>query len=178
MEKYDELLNFNKDSVYVKAREHLFISAHLTSKSINVQQAEEMYKVLDKILEEYPHMKIVVGMDANHFIKEHGKFTRFPISEKDVTTRKKRTFIQLQYNKSNKLVEEVKDLLVSNLEITKGKIETIEQTVVSSELIPNDIHPFDHFVVKATVKIHVERSKSVGSKKLSNSGVSIGKSRG
>lgn len=83
--------------------------------------------------------------------------------------------MQLQYNKSNKLVEEVKDLLVSNLEITKGKIETIEQNVVSSELIPNDSHPFDHFIVKSTVKIHVERSKSVGSKKLSNSGVSIGK---
>ena len=46
-EKYDELLNFNQDSVYVKSKDHLFISAHLTSKSTNVLQAEEMYKVLD-----------------------------------------------------------------------------------------------------------------------------------
>ena len=61
-------------------------------------------------------------MDANHFIKAHGKFHRFPESEKDVTTRKKRTYIQLQYNKSNKLIEEVKDLLVTNLSISKGKI--------------------------------------------------------
>lgn len=118
-------------------------------------------------------MKIILGMDANHFIKQHGNFSRFPISEKDVTTRKKRTFIQMQYNKSNKLVEEVKDLLVSNLEITKGRIETIEQSVISSQLTPNDSHPFDHFIVKATVKVKVERSKSLGAKKLSLSRGSV-----
>lgn len=48
-EKYDKLLNFNQDSVYVVSKDHLFVGVHLSSKSNNVQQAEEMYKVLDQI---------------------------------------------------------------------------------------------------------------------------------
>ena len=110
----------------MKSKDHLFISAHLTSKSANVEQAEQMYEVLNRILTEYPNLKIVVGMDANHFLKARDSFHTFPAEAKDITTRKKRSYFQPQFNKANKLVEEVKDLLLSNLPIKQGKVETIE----------------------------------------------------
>ena len=164
--------------MYVKSKDHLFISAHLTSKSTNVEQATQMYDILTRILNESPNTKIIVGMDANHFLKAKDQFHTFPNAENTITTRKKRTFLQPQFNKANKLVEEIKDLLLSNLTIKNGSVETIEGKPGSEELLPNDSHPYDHLIVKGKISIPVieERSKSLGLKKsrvgeLGNSGV-------
>lgn len=61
-------------------------------------------------------------MDANHVLKTHKRFNLFPFNPHDITTRKRRTYIQLQYHKSDKLVEETKDYLLTNLSISKGVI--------------------------------------------------------
>ena len=60
-------------------------------------------------------------MDANHFISEpklKGNFKLVPYYREEVTTHKKRTFIQAQLNKADQTVKEVKDHILTNLEIT------------------------------------------------------------
>lgn len=44
--KFGQQLNFNNDSTYFLTKSYLLISAHLTSKSNNVDQAKEMFKTL------------------------------------------------------------------------------------------------------------------------------------
>lgn len=59
-------------------------------------------------------------MDANHFIAEpqmKGNFKLVPYSADQSTTNKKRTFIQAQLNKADKPINEVKDHLLTNIEI-------------------------------------------------------------
>lgn len=68
-----------------------------------------------------------------------------------MTTAKKRTMMQFQFHKSDILVEEAKDYLISSFDLKEGKIETITQHESSNKLLPNDDHPFDHFVVSAKI---------------------------
>lgn len=68
-----------------------------------------------------------------------------------MTTVKKRTFTQGQYNKADKVVRESKDKILSNLKLLNGKISYITGAEPSSQnLVPTDEHPFDHFVVVAS----------------------------
>jgi hypothetical protein len=54
-------------------------------------------------------LKMIVGIDANHFIKsedipESLKLNRVPENEDIPTTQKKRTYLQSQFGKSDKEV--------------------------------------------------------------------------
>lgn len=51
--KYGSKLNFNHDSHYVKLKDYLLCCAHLSSKSLNVKQAEEMENLFREIRGEY-----------------------------------------------------------------------------------------------------------------------------
>jgi hypothetical protein len=44
--KYKSKLDFNKDSVYLKSENVLLMSVHLSSKSVNVEQAHKMFETL------------------------------------------------------------------------------------------------------------------------------------
>ena len=48
--KFGELLNFNKDSAFVKLRDYLLISAHLSSKKVKKEQFESMREIIRRIL--------------------------------------------------------------------------------------------------------------------------------
>ena len=70
-----------------------------------------------------------------------------------MTTVKKRTFTQGQYNKADKVVRESKDKIISTLKIERGSISYITGAEPSNQnLVPTDEHPFDHFVVVACME--------------------------
>jgi hypothetical protein len=74
-----------------------------------------MFAVLDEIKTAHPELHIIVGIDANHYLGNRPPYHIFPSTDKCITTSKQRTYLQLQYNKSNKLVQEVKDAIITNL---------------------------------------------------------------
>lgn len=67
-----------------------------------------------------------MGIDANHFLGKRESFKIYPDNDKYFTTSKQRTLLQLQYNKANKLVQEAKDAIVTNLKITKPQISDVQ----------------------------------------------------
>ena len=70
-----------------------------------------------------------------------------------MTTVKKRTVTQGQFNKAEKVVKESKDKIISTLKICDGKISYITGAEPSSQnLVPTDEHPFDHFVLICCVE--------------------------
>lgn len=68
------------------------------------------------------------------------------------TTVKKRSFMQAQYKKAGVAVSEVKDHIVTTHTILESSIEKINGEESTDELLPNDTHPYDHYVVKAIIK--------------------------
>ena len=93
-----------------------------------------MYQILDSINKEYPHLHIIVGIDANHFLGKREAYNIFPDTDKCITTSKQRTYLQLQYNKSNKLVQEVKDAILTNLKITKSSVSDVQGKEATNSL--------------------------------------------
>lgn len=147
--KYGQLLNFNDDSCYLLCNDNiLLLSVHLSSKEHRFEQLKGMIAVLRQ-LSEKEQLKVIVGLDANQKVSI-GEFSIFPDFEA-VTTAKKRTMMQFQFHKSDILVEEGKDYLISNFHLSRGKVETILQHEAVNQLLPNEEHPFDHFVVSAKI---------------------------
>lgn len=136
-DKYGETLDFNKDSVFLKFKEYLLISAHLSSKKVKTEQLENMKRTLAGIAKEDPNLKIIVGVDANQFIKKVQSFNVFPYLEEDITTRKRRTDMQLQFEKAGVVVEDVKDHLITNLKMMNMGVETVQCEHVNEEFLPN-----------------------------------------
>ena len=126
----------------------MLLSVHLSSKQHRFEQLNSMQSTLWKLVEE-EHVKIIMGLDANQKVKLN-EFYIFPDFEA-ITTAKKRTMMQFQFHKSDILVEEAKDYLISNFPLSSGKIETIAQHEPANQLLPNEEHPFDHFVVSAKI---------------------------
>ena len=61
--------------------------------------------------------------------------------------------MQAQFKKAGLAVSEVKDHIVSSKDILEYKIEGINGIQSTERLLPNDDHPYDHYVVKARIKI-------------------------
>jgi len=60
--------------------------------------------------------------------------------------------MQTQSSKAEKVVKESKDLIISTLSMTNGRILTITGNPCSDEcFLPLDEHPFDHFLVFANL---------------------------
>ena len=70
MERYGKDLDFNEDSSFIFTdKNYLLLSVHLKAKKqINCVQAKDMFAILKEIKAAHPLLKIVIGMDANHFI--------------------------------------------------------------------------------------------------------------
>jgi hypothetical protein len=67
-----------------------------------------------------------------------------------MTTVKKRTCTQGQFNKADKIVKESKDKIISTMKILDGKISYITGKEPNNQnFVPTDEHPFDHFVLVA-----------------------------
>lgn len=161
MDQYGKDLDFNNDTSFLfTSKNYLIISAHLKSKKIHFEQAEEMFKTLRSIKEEHPLLRIVIGMDANHFLvtdnflNTDGRpvFNMVPDSPERPTTVKKRSFMQAQYKKGGVEVSEVKDEIVTTHKIVEWGIERIDGKESTGELLPNDEHPYDHYVIRAVIR--------------------------
>lgn len=75
----------------------------------------------------------------------------YPKQQNEFTTVKKRTMTQAQFTKGNLAVEGSKDKLITNLPLTNGKIVLISGKPAKDTIVPTDEHPFDHFMVMATM---------------------------
>ncbi len=98
---------------------------------------------LVKLKNRRPNYHIIVGGDLNSFMKADNGFEKifkiFPENEEEVTTVKKRTMLQGQTHKGNKLVAESKDKILSTLKIVSGSIRYINNKEANSNsLIPSD----------------------------------------
>lgn len=60
--------------------------------------------------------------------------------------------MQFQFSKAGKEVSEVKDHVITTGKIEKFKIERIDGEESQDELLPNDIHPYDHYALRAVIK--------------------------
>jgi UDP-N-acetylglucosamine 2-epimerase len=127
MKQYGDKLDFNKDTAFLFTdKNYLLISAHLKSKKeIYLKQAKEMFDTLRQIRTDHPLLKIVLGMDSNHFVdatllyneQEQQLFFMVPTLPEKPTTVKKRSFMQAQYSKAGVEVSEVKDHVACSREI-------------------------------------------------------------
>jgi len=109
IKEYAELLDFNNDTAFLFTdKNYLLISAHLKSKKeIYIRQAKEMFATLREIRTNHPLLKIILGMDANHFIDEtllfndehQQQFFMMPSAPDKPTSIKKRSFMQAQFVK-------------------------------------------------------------------------------
>ena len=93
---------------------------------------------MEKVLTAHPMLKLIVGIDANHFIKsedipESSNLKRVPEHEDIPTTQKKRTYLQAQYGKANEEVSEVKDLVLTNRTIRAYSIENVEGKEINND---------------------------------------------
>ena len=52
-------------------------------------------------------------------------------------------------HKAEQAVDELKDHIISTLEIKDYTLELVDGSASQRELLPNDKHPYDHFIVKA-----------------------------
>ena len=64
---------------------------------------------------------IIAGVDANHYISQENQpvpnIEIFPSNKNDFTTNKKRSYLQAQLKKADVAVNEVKDHIITNLNI-------------------------------------------------------------
>lgn len=120
-----------------------------------------MFGILRNIMLEYPTLNMIVGMDANQWINPQDFLSSFPDSNETITTSKKRTMMQMQYHKSDILVQETKDYLMTNMLIKECRVETVLQKEMPETLLPNCNHPFDHFVVSGIVFFDSSEHSSV-----------------
>lgn len=79
-------------------------------------------------------------------------FFSYPASSMVLTTIKKRTMFQAQFNKGNQLVCESKDKIISTLPIKSAMIANlVGERANFHGFLPSDEHPCDHFVVSAKI---------------------------
>ena len=98
----------------------VIFSFHLSSKKEkNTVQIACMVENLKKLRQMYPMCEFIVGGDANSFIDpkaiDEKQWHMYPTLEKDITTMKKRTWLQPQVNKAEELAATCRDHLLTTL---------------------------------------------------------------
>ena len=134
---------------------YFLISGHLNSKKaeneVNVKQLQTIMPVL---IEKYPEFEIICGMDANSYIAPFDKrLNMFPDKAEIYTCVKKRTSMQVQTSKAEKLVQENKDAIMTTLPLDLKHVMKIDGDKPNEKsYLPLDEHPFDHFLIFAVVE--------------------------
>ena len=62
------------------------------------------------------------------------------------------SFMQAQLKKAGVAVAEVKDCIATTNQIVDARIEKINGEESTDELLPNDTHPYDHYIVRSVIK--------------------------
>lgn len=93
-------------------------------------------------------------MDANSYIEPFDKrIFMFPDSPNIYTTVKKRTSMQVQSKKAEKLIQENKDAIMTTLPFQLKHVMKIDGDKPRDHIhLPLDEHPFDHFLIFAVVE--------------------------
>ena len=72
----------------------------------------------------------------------------FPCDENNITSCKKRTYMQPQFNKSDKVFADGKDQFFTTADFANSYVWTIDMQKASKKVnLPTENHPFDHFLV-------------------------------
>lgn len=131
----------------------LLISGHFTSKAPqNERLATEMLKKLDSLRKQDPKLKFVIGINSNHFMEESTLYLYPEESLLQATSRKKRTYMQVQFNKAGIEVHEVKDHLISTERLYDCRLMKIDQSpITENSFMPCLSHPFGNLIVFARV---------------------------
>jgi hypothetical protein len=105
-------LDINEDTaIAFTTNNFLLVASHFKSSAPSFDdQEKELLKVLDFVIEYYSSkkIKIIVGMDANHYIKEpklKQKSFICPDTADKHTSIKKRSYIQAQMHKADQQVD-------------------------------------------------------------------------
>lgn len=153
-----KLLNWNSHTSFMFLDNYFLISGHLNSKKAeNEVNVKELMTVMPAVLDKYHDLEIIVGLDANSYIPDVNKqipqLNAFPDNSDIFTTVKKRTSMQVQTSKAEKMVQENKDLILTTLPFKLKDVFTIAGQPISKDLfLPLDEHPFDHYLVFAVVE--------------------------
>ena len=51
-------------------KNYLLLSIHLCSNKTNIEQFKHAVEIIEKILNDHPMLKLIIGIDANHFIQQ------------------------------------------------------------------------------------------------------------
>ncbi len=140
-------------------KEYVFFNVHLTSgKDKNKSQLNEVKTIIRTIAELMPEYKLILGGDFNTVfdpvLKEDSReetlnVNYYPKDPKICTCKKKRTMMQPQRNKANKLDQSSKDYFISELPIVDQKCMLVNGRDIQNDLplLPNAEHPYDHYLV-------------------------------
>ena len=60
--------------------------------------------------------------------------------------------MQAQLKKAGVQVSEVKDEIITTHKILEYRVENINGEESTDELLPNDVHPYDHYVVRSVIR--------------------------
>jgi hypothetical protein len=134
---------------------YFLISGHLNSKKVeNEANVKQLQGIMPVIMEKYKDFEIICGMDANSFIPPFDKrLNMYPDKPEVYTCVKKRTSMQVQTSKAEKLVQENKDAIMTTLPFQLRHVLKIDGNEPSKNAyLPLDEHPFDHFLIFAVVK--------------------------
>ena len=93
-------------------------------------------------------------MDANSYVAPFDKrIFMFPESASIFTTVKKRTSMQVQTKKAEKLIQENKDIFLTTLPFHMHHVMKIDgDKPEEKNYLPSNEHPFDHFLIFAVVE--------------------------
>ena len=114
-----------------------------------------MRSILEKLRSSYSTFHIICGFDVNTYLEKEAlpKFEIFPDCASKCTVNKRRTNLQTQINKAEMSDRMAKDFLFSTTPLMSPKITTINGTEALNQEhnIPSSDHPYDHFLVSATI---------------------------
>lgn len=107
---------------------YFLISGHLNSKKAeNEADVKKLMTIMPIIKQKYKDLDFICGMDANSYIPPFDKeIYMFPDSSDIFTTVKKRTSMQVQTSKAEKLVQENKDAIMTTLPLKMAHVMKID----------------------------------------------------
>lgn len=165
--KIHKELFWNDDTCYAVIGPLIIFSPHISTKvNLNYEQINFIKKTLVKIVTYFPDKCFICAGDLNGEFesqinfetadKRFIKVNAFPYHNDDITCYKMRTLTQAQKSKALEISFCKKDYIITDLKQFDQLVVMADGTPVTkanAPLLPNDRHPFDHFIVSAEVRL-------------------------
>ena len=72
-----------------------------------------------------------------------------PLDKSVSTTIKKRSFLQAQFHKADKPINEVKDHIITDISLQQFYVSEITGEISDNKILPRNEHPYDHYAIAA-----------------------------